>query len=259
MNFLQTTQHYFSLWAGTDLSRVPKGAVTTVECAKRDRTQFGYDKPFDLLLFVFPDRLVLSYGTRAAGRLDLLTGALTPTLPLEGLSECLCRIYEKQPRISVKYTYTDAGAQPASSPQAGQPSEAVTLQPQDFADYLQFFTTVFPHLTEAEDGEWLHTSFLRGVEKGCCCACYQHGRIVSLTDAPGTPYLSDCTQEVGVNTLPEYRRRGFARQACTLALQNLVQNGYCPLWSTDKTNITSQQLALRLGFIPYLHTLSLTL
>ena len=74
------------------------------------------------------------------------------------------------------------------------------------------------------------------------------GELVSCTDAPAMPYMADCVQEIGINTRKEYKRRGYAKQACLCAIQEIIRQKKCPLWSTEYGNIASMRLAETLGF-----------
>jgi RimJ/RimL family protein N-acetyltransferase len=54
--------------------------------------------------------------------------------------------------------------------------------------------------------------------------------------------------DIGVNTLPEYRNRGFATAAASLTARAIHDAGRTPVWSTGGHNLTSQRIAAKLGF-----------
>lgn len=54
--------------------------------------------------------------------------------------------------------------------------------------------------------------------------------------------------EVGIETLPAFRRRGLARVACAAFIEDLVGAGRTPVWSCREDNEGSVRLAAMLGF-----------
>lgn len=71
------------------------------------------------------------------------------------------------------------------------------------------------------------------------------GKLVALAQNYA---LSPRYGDVGVATLPAYRRRGYATQAATLVGQWLQANGRIPVWSCGADNLASRRTAARLGF-----------
>ena len=54
--------------------------------------------------------------------------------------------------------------------------------------------------------------------------------------------------EVGIETVPAFRRRGLARVACAALIEDLVRRGLVPVWSCREDNTGSARLAGSLGF-----------
>lgn len=54
--------------------------------------------------------------------------------------------------------------------------------------------------------------------------------------------------EIGIETLPAFRRRGLARVACAAFIEDLVAAGRTPVWSCREDNVGSVRLAGTLGF-----------
>ncbi len=62
--------------------------------------------------------------------------------------------------------------------------------------------------------------------------------------------------ELGIETEPEYRGKGFAEMVCSALIDFCINNNYEPIWACRKENTASYKLALKLGFevsaiIPY--------
>ncbi len=56
--------------------------------------------------------------------------------------------------------------------------------------------------------------------------------------------------EIGIETLEEFRGKGFAYYACSALIDYCIANGYEPDWACRLENTSSYKLALKLGFEP---------
>jgi predicted GNAT family acetyltransferase len=73
------------------------------------------------------------------------------------------------------------------------------------------------------------------------------GRIVSIAHSSRqTP--AAC--ELGIDTLLEARRRGYATAATTLWTATVQQQGLVPIYSAFAWNVASLRLAQRVGYVP---------
>ena len=63
--------------------------------------------------------------------------------------------------------------------------------------------------------------------------------------------LSDVVWDLSVETLPEYRGRGFAKSALSAALRLIFDNGKLAAWGCDRDNAASLATARSLGFVDY--------
>ncbi len=67
--------------------------------------------------------------------------------------------------------------------------------------------------------------------------------------ATGSTYgLAEAFVDVAISTLEPYRCRGYARAAASLVCAETQKRGHTPIWSCAPTNISSLQVARRLGF-----------
>lgn len=92
-----------------------------------------------------------------------------------------------------------------------------------------------------------------------CIGVYADAMLVSCTDAPDMPYMGAQVQEIGINTLREYRGKGYAAMACGSCIRELTCRHKTPLWSTEAGNQASRRLAEKPGFNEFAEVVSVTL
>ena len=120
--------------------------------------------------------------------------------------------------------------------------------------FLDFFIKNNPN---CNDYSWVGDYFLELVKKKYCHGIIVDGILASATDAPDMPYMSDCVQEIGINTLAEYRGKGYAQMTCISMINELVSSNICPIWSANIENNGSNKLAQKIGFVKYCDVLTI--
>lgn len=86
------------------------------------------------------------------------------------------------------------------------------------------------------------------IDSAPCLAIMEDGRPVSACFSART---SAAASEAGVETLPAYRRRGYASAVTAAWARHVRALGRIPLYSTSWDNLASQQVARRLGLVLY--------
>jgi GNAT superfamily N-acetyltransferase len=74
------------------------------------------------------------------------------------------------------------------------------------------------------------------------------GKVVSWA---GVKPFSGIAWDLTIQTLPEYRGRGFAKSAVSAAVRYILDNGKVATWGTDRTNTASLRTAHSVGFQDY--------
>jgi RimJ/RimL family protein N-acetyltransferase len=75
------------------------------------------------------------------------------------------------------------------------------------------------------------------------------GKLVSVGQLDAHP--DELEWEYGVDTLPEYRSRGFATSVLKRVTSHIIEQGHVPWHYTDHYNSPSRRLPDKLGYFPY--------
>lgn len=247
MDFAAVTDRYYSRWIGDSFSLSGSPGLSWVFSPERDAAQVGYSVRNDLYVWLGDGVTAFSYGTAALPHLDALRRAITVKSKVEDIKQALAAQFDRQIRHQYKYVFRE---------QRTSDIPGVQLTLSDYPLYLDFFEKANP---DCKDTEWVQAYFSEICAKGHCHAVIADGECVSVTDAPGMPYMEDVAQEIGINTLPGHRGKGYAKAACISCANWMVSRGVCPQWSTSAENTASQRLALGVGFVKLADVLTLTL
>ncbi|MGI6238299.1 MAG: GNAT family N-acetyltransferase [Christensenellales bacterium] len=219
------TRAYYAGWLG--LSDFP-AASGCVYFAGRNEPPRGYADRVDVFaLSLREGGAHVGYGDAARAGIAALD--LTRPLP-----EALYAAFGKRPGHAVKYEFC---ALPAIQ------SRACLLTADDFPAWHAFYRALF----SGDDG-WMAEYYEDLAASGMAYGVFVDGWIVSATDLPSMPHMADRVREIGINTLPAHRGRGYAREACAGTLRAMLARGICPTWSARADNIASRRLAEGLGF-----------
>lgn len=246
--YIEKTLEYYSKWLGEDaiLSQNFDG-IKYIYHKGRNQVQHGYGQPFDIYIFVMVDKVVVSYGDKAKPQIELLKGSVDTFKSIENLKSILKTIYDKDVGHNIKYVFNGKKTDDCS---------AKVLCKNDYEEYENFYKNVNPKCSNLD---WLQEYFEEMICENLCLGAYEGSTLVSCTDAPVMPYMSDEVQEIGINTLSDYRGRGYATIACQGSVNEILKNGKVPQWSTSITNIASQKLAEKLGFVKLGDVITITI
>ena len=249
MDFNAITQSYYELWLGE------QGCLTEnsnknlfIYSTERNKIQLGYTSCLDVLVWIQSDNFILSYGDAAKAGVNKIEECFSILYGASDVAHTLSNIFDCNVAHSIKYVYKNL-------PHSDN-NDVKTLVSGDYDDYKNFFCSCHPNV---KDTDWLKEYFDDMSKHGYCVGVYINNLLVSCTDAPNMPYMNDKVQEIGVNTLHDYRGKGYAAIACIKAAENIIISGKVPQWSTSIDNIASQNLAERVGFVKLSDVLSLSL
>lgn len=77
------------------------------------------------------------------------------------------------------------------------------------------------------------------------------GRVVSYAHAHRAGVMEDSIADLGVETAPGYRRRGYAKTAVAAVVDHITRAGGEALYKCAPANLASAATARSVGFVPY--------
>lgn len=246
MDFKKITKQYYSLCLGApDILCEAEDAITFVYSDERNKITPGYSSQSDIYALFQKNKAFISYGNKAISNLGLLKQSSISDIG----SFCLTirELYNQNTVCHKKYCYQNM---------CEGSRKAISLERSDYLKYLSFFKKANPF---CQNTDWVEEYFYGMTDHQLCCGVFDNGMLASYTDTPDTPYMSDKVQEIGINTLREYRGRGYAAEACSLCIERIIANGKCPQWSCAYDNIASAKLAEKIGFVKFADVVTVTL
>lgn len=124
-------------------------------------------------------------------------------------------------------------------------AEVVCLKKENYPDYLSFFMKQHP---SASPEGWLDEYFMKISKAKRCYGIYVNNALVSVTGAPDIPFMEKIITEPGIDTLVEFRCKGYAKAVCTEYLKNAIFQNQVPIWTCSYNNVASYKLAEKLGY-----------
>ena len=226
-------KQYYSAWLDIDDADFDRVGFKLIISKKRDERQEGYGANF----------IVYCLKTRTGVNLSISSSLADQAKALDiPQSEDISCILEKcfhRPvcaRSILYYQY------PGVLPER---NGAVQLTDENYSDYECFFRSMNPGLTT--EG-WLKDYYNHLCSSGQCFGFYADGILVSATDAPFIPYMPQCIAEPGINTLPKFRRKGYAKIVCEAFIRHQISLEKTVIWTCRQSNAASFGLACSLGF-----------
>lgn len=226
------TEKYYSNFCGVDLSKIKQG-VYYIKDEKRDNVLKGLGCKYSIYILIKNNTIIISYSPKyekyilSIKNLNI-SEQIYNIKKLFGLKKYRLMIFKKE-----KTTDTN---------------KARILIKEDYKQYKCFFKKCYPN---AKPDNWLEDYFLEKVNKRLFVGAFDEKLLVAVSDAPDMPYLEGKIQHTGIATLPEYRNKGYAKQASSLATHNLLKMGIVPQWECEYTNSASYALAKSIGYEEY--------
>ena len=224
------TYDYYSCFCGTDVSDFKQG-IRFVCTDERSNILKGFGCKYSIYILYKEDACIVSYSPKYQSYFDELT-------QLTDIKELIATINQSYPLKAYQlmefveecvFDYKDARM----------------LKRDDYSLFENFFKKAYPSVSEIG---WLKAYFEGKVDKGFFFGYIIDDELVALCDAPDMPYMEGYIQHTGIVTLPEYRRKGYAKLCAALATHHHIQSGIVPQWECALDNIASIQVAKSIGY-----------
>ncbi|MGL4336341.1 MAG: GNAT family N-acetyltransferase [Turicibacter sp.] len=238
MNFKEMTKRYYAKWLGTDLSVLNEKGVFFVESSEREKPQLGYSQTFKIYAYVNEELIIISYSKEIINEIENLKSKIKIGIGVQELSNILENAFNVNVFREIKFYFGNPVNEFKSD-------GVVKLIEKDYENYLTFFKTQHPN---ANPDGWLQEYFQDICVNEFCFGIFKDGKLVSVSDGPDMPYMNEEVQEIGINTLSEYRGSGYGKLVANECIKSIISNNKCPLWSCPVTNTASEKLAYSLGF-----------
>jgi hypothetical protein len=229
------TRKYYASWLGGS-DQDFNGGVRYICSPERDVQQSGYPFAYPLCICKTDRAVIVSYAAAFQQQVAWMKETFLRVqdfdpFPLERFESLfagkirrqVCFVFDRQITVPVM--------------------DVITLSMDDYQIFLDF--TLARGIPEW-DG--MREYFEKIVAAGYCFAKIVEGKAVSLSDGADMPYMADMVQEVGISTLPGYRRRGYAREVASVYISKILADLKCPQWTADIINFAYHKLAFSLGF-----------
>ena len=224
------TNDYYSCVCGTDVSNFEHD-IQFICTDERSNILKGFGCKYSIYILCKEDACIVSYSPKYQPYFDDL-------IQLTDVKELIATINQSYPLKTYQlmefieecvFDYKDARM----------------LKRDDYPLFEIFFKKAYPSVSEIG---WLKAYFEGRVDKGFFFGYIIDDKLVALCDAPDMPYMEGYIQHTGIVTLPEYRRKGYAKLCAALATHHHIQSGIVPQWECALDNIASIQVSKSIGY-----------
>lgn len=224
------TYDYYSCFCGADISNFEHG-IQFVCTDERSLILKGFGCKYSIYILCKGDACIVAYSPKYQSYFDELT-------KLTDAKELITTINQSYPLKAYQlmefvkervFDYKDARM----------------LKRDDYPLFETFFKKAYPSVSEID---WLKGYFEEKVDKEFFFGYINDDGLVAACDAPDMPYMDRYIQHTGIITLPEYRKKGYAKLCTALATHHHIQSGIVPQWECTLDNVASIELAKSIGY-----------
>ena len=235
-------QRYFSQYLERDLATVKAGEIALVASDRRTKPETGWARAEAVWIHIFDGRAVVSVRPDLVSQLNqLLMECSDPNdLLLPDWHTKIARSLgmARIPGVShILYC----------TPENLCVFECDGLRKLEIGDVDAFVGMKFRMYPEC-DAECLTNDIRRNITDGIAFGVFQNDALVSAADASLIAHMQNEVEEPGVDTLPDYRGRGYGKVVVSQATRRILEIGRVPIYRCDARNEPSVRLALAVGY-----------
>lgn len=241
----EIVDQYFSIYLCYPISQVKEGQIIPAPCNRRLRPEIGWSHTVAIWVQIFRERAVISIRPDLLEPLKrLLIKAPEPsqlyTLEWQKKIGSLISLEETVGLVHVLYCTP-------GNLRLFQVPECRKLRDSDIELYVKTKLDLYPEC----DRNSLVRDIQRNIKDGIAFGVFQEGRLVSVSEAPAIGNMQDLIEELGVDTLPEFRRRGYGKAVISLMTKAILDVGRIPIYECSFKNEASIRLAKAVGYEKY--------
>ena len=224
------TYDYYSCFCGADVSDFKQG-IRFICTNERSNILKGFGCKYSIYILCKEDACIVAYAPKYKSYFNELTQLTDVKELIETINQSYpLKAYQLMEFVEeCVFDYKDARM----------------LKRDDYPLFETFFKKAYPSVSEIG---WLKAYFEGKVDKGFFFGYIIVDELVALCDAPDMPYMEGDIQHTGIVTLPEYRRKGYAKLCAALATHHHIRSGIVPQWECALNNIASIQVAKSIGY-----------
>jgi hypothetical protein len=241
----EVIDRYFSLYLGFPVSQVKSGEVVPVSCKRRLKPEVGWGFAVPLWVQVFRGRAIFSVRPDLFLALKRLLAEGPTPRELCTLKWCK-KVGSLAGREGIgrleRVLYCDfEHHHPFEIP------ECRRLRDSDVGRFVEMKL----HLNPNCDPDSLARDIKRNINDGIAFGVFLKGELVSVSDAPAIGPMQDEIEEVGVETFPDCRKRGYGKAVISAMTQAILGIGRIPVCRCGVNNEASLRLARGVGYMKY--------
>lgn len=249
MNFIKITNEYYSRWFGVAPETFNSKGVIFIASPERDKIQNGYPCIFDIYAYRTQSQIIISYSKRLSDKIEKIKDKIQSGMTVDEVAIIMETGLNTPVGRIIKFFYNEI-------PDNTENTNAVQLSDNHYYQYHKFFMTQYK---SANADGWLEEYFHNINRNGYAFGIFEDNKLICVSDAPSMPYMHDKVQEIGINTLPEYRGKGHAKSVALSCIKAIIASDRCPQWSCAASNIASERLAYSVGFHKFADILTLSI
>lgn len=234
-----TFAEYFSTYLGADLLQVNAGEIVVAGSARRLQPEYGWGYTVAAWLFRLGDATVISAQPALVEPIRRELDAQRDAHSIDDVMKVLApALADLNPRRHFVYTANSDSIRRIEAPHVRR----MTMN--DIDAFIEMSRAIYPEI----DVECETTDITRNIADGIAFGAFADGRMVTRCYAPHIAHMQERVEEIGIDTLDGYRKRGFASAALAGSTLATLAIGRLPIYRVNIHNDVSIRLAERVGY-----------
>jgi hypothetical protein len=247
----QLIAEYFGKYLDIDLTNSASSVALAVT-HRRNAPERGWGYTIPVWIFKLGDRIVISTcEMQAACATNMVPQLCTITSQSLPISELLNLIHHHFPQLRRRhdfvYTCITASLRPFNS------SAVRMLTAADIAAFISLSKILYPKIDIACET----ADITRNITDGIAFGAFAESMMVTRSYAPHIAHLQDSVEELGIDTLDQFRGRGYGKAALFETTRAVLDLHRVPIYRTAAGNLAAQRIAEAVGYSKFADSIEL--